>query len=140
QTVNFLSVGTSLVLKPNVTKNGFIRMKISPKISDGTVTNDIPTENTTETNNEVMVRDGQTFVIGGLIKEKDTENNYGVPILMDLPLIGEAFRKTVITKEKTELLVFVTPHIVTPEYLEILNQPIEELSKKAGKEKANLIH
>ncbi|MDD5593648.1 MAG: secretin N-terminal domain-containing protein, partial [Candidatus Margulisbacteria bacterium] len=42
QTVNFLSVGTSLVLKPNVTKNGFIRMKISPKISDGTVTNDIP--------------------------------------------------------------------------------------------------
>ena len=115
-------------------------MIVEPKISDGTVVNDVPDENTTETRNEVMVKDGQTFVIGGLTKEKELETNYGVPFLMDIPLIGGIFRKTVTTKEKTELLVFVTPHIITPEYLDILNKPILDLSDKAAHQKANLIH
>jgi len=140
QTVNFLEVGTTLSIKPNVTKNGYIRMVISPKVSDGTVVNDVPDENTTETMNEVMVKDGQTFVIGGLTKEKEVETNYGVPFLMDIPLIGGLFRKTVTSKEKTELLVFVTPHIITPEYLDVLNKPIHDLADQAAREKANLIH
>ncbi|MBN3032944.1 MAG: hypothetical protein JW873_02505 [Candidatus Saganbacteria bacterium] len=140
QTVNFLEVGTTLTIKPNVTKNGYIRMIVRPKVSDGTVVNDVPDENTTETMNEIMVKDGQTFVIGGLTKEKELETNYGVPFLMDIPLIGSIFRKTVTTKEKTELLVFVTPHIITPEYLDILNKPIRELSEQAARQKANLIH
>ena len=140
QVVNFLSVGTSLTLTPNVTKSGFIRMKIAPKVSEGSVINDLPQEDTTETKNEVMVRDGQTFVIGGLIKEKDQETNYGVPFIMDIPLIGGLFRKTVISKIKNELLVFVTPHIITPEYLEILNKPIAEMTKKSKESGANLIH
>ena len=59
---------------------------------------------------------------------------------MDIPLIGGLFRKTVTNKEKTELLVFVTPHIITPEYLDILNQPIKDLTEKTISQKANLIH
>ena len=57
------------------------------RLSDGTIVGDLPQENTTETKNEVMVRDGQTFVIAGLMKDKETENNYGVPFLMDIPLL-----------------------------------------------------
>jgi type IV pilus assembly protein PilQ len=140
QTIDFLEVGTTLSIKPNVTKNGYIRMVISPKVSDGTVVDDIPDENTTETMNEVMVKDGQTFVIGGLTKEQEVETNYGVPLLMDVPLIGGLFRKTVTSKQKTELLVFVTPHIITPEYLDVLNKPIQDLTDQAAREKANLIH
>lgn len=140
QVVNFLSVGTSLTLTPNVTKSGFIRMKVAPKVSEGSVSGDLPQEETTETKNEVMVRDGQTFVIGGLIKEKDEETNYGVPFIMDIPLIGGLFRKTVTSKVKNELLVFVTPHIITPEYLEVLNKPIAEMTKKSKESGANLIH
>jgi type IV pilus assembly protein PilQ len=140
QVINFLSVGTTLTLTPNVTKNGFIRMKIAPKVSEGQVVNDLPQENTTETANEVMVKDGQTFVIGGLIKEKDVQTDYGVPLLMDIPFIGTLFRKSVITKEKNELLVFVTPHIITPEYLETLNQPIGDMQKKSEASKARFIH
>lgn len=140
QVVNFLSVGTALTLTPNVTKSGFIRMKVAPKVSEGAIVGDLPQEDTTETKNEVMVRDGQTFVIGGLIKEKDEETNYGVPFIMDIPLIGGLFRKTVTSKIKNELLVFVTPHIITPEYLETLNKPIEEMSKKSEESKARLIH
>jgi len=140
QVINFLSVGTSLTLTPNVTKNGYIRMKVYPKISDGTVVNDIPQENTTETKNEVMVKDGQTFVIGGLTKEKDNQTDYGVPILMDIPFIGALFRKTVSIKEKSELLVFVTPHIITAEYLETMDKSIEQFSKTSEDIKARLIH
>ncbi len=141
QQINFISVGTQLTITPQVTKNGFIRMAVAPKISDGEVINDVPNENTTETKNEVMVKDGQTFVIGGLIKDKDTQTDYGVPFIMDIPFIGAIFRKTVITKEKQELLVFVTPHILTAEKLEELSkQGIKEMEEKAAREKGSLIH
>jgi len=140
QVINFLSVGTSLILTPNITRNGNIRMKVAPKISTGSVTNDLPTENTTETMNEVLVADGQTFVIGGLLNEKENITDYGIPFLMDIPIIGGIFRKSVPSTEKTELLVFVTPHIVTPEYLKTLNAPIIDMEKRHAEEKAGVIH
>jgi type IV pilus assembly protein PilQ len=141
QEIKFLEVGTSLKITPHVTKSGFIRMIVQPKLSDGTISADLPQENTTETKNEVMVKDGQTFVIGGLLKDKDNQEDYGIPFLMDIPLIGSLFRKTVITKEKHELLVFVTPHLLEPEKLGEMSKPqIEAVEKKAEKTKAQLIH
>ncbi len=141
QEINFLEVGTSLRIVPHVTKSGYIRMEVEPKLSEGTVVNDLPQENTTQTKNEVMVRDGQTFVIAGLMKDKDTESNYGIPILMDIPLLGGLFRRTVIIKEKTELLVFVTPHLLTPEVLKTMSTPqIQAAEEKAERAKARLIH
>jgi type II secretory pathway component GspD/PulD (secretin) len=141
QEIKFLEVGTALKITPQVTKSGFIRMSVSPKISDGKVIGDLPQENTTETKNEVMVRDGQTFVIGGLTREKDTEDNYGIPILMDIPLIGTFFRKTIVSKEKHDLLVFVTPRLLTPEILQTLGKPmIRDIQVKSDNAKAHLIH
>jgi type II secretory pathway component GspD/PulD (secretin) len=109
-------------------------------VSDGIVVNDLPQENTTETKNEVMVKDGQTFVIGGLVKQKDTTFDYGVPFLMDIPILGALFRKSVTNSSKTELLIFVTPHIVTAEYLDSLDLPIKEFVEKTERYKARLIH
>jgi len=141
QEISFLEVGTSLKLTPHVTKSGYVRMIVQPKLSDGNIVGDLPQENTTETKNEVMVKDGQTFVIGGLMRDKDTQDDYGIPILMDIPLIGTFFRKTVMTKEKHELLVFVTPHILTTEKLEAVSQGgIKEIQEKSAKMKARLIH
>lgn len=141
QQIEFLEVGTSLSITPVVTKGGYIRMVVAPKLSDGTIINDLPQENTTETRNEVMVRDGQTFVIGGLLKDKDTQTDYGIPFIMDIPLIGAFFRRTVVSKEKQELLVFVTPHILTAKNLKsISSDRIKELEEKSAREKARLIH
>jgi type IV pilus assembly protein PilQ len=141
QQINFLEVGTGLKLVPQVTKSGYIRMLVQPKISDGQVVGDLPQENTTETKNEVMVRDGQTFVIGGLTKEKDSETNYGIPFIMDIPFIGAFFRKTTVTKIKHDLLVFVTPRLLTPELLKTLSEPqIQAIEKKSAGNKAHLIH
>lgn len=141
QVINFLEVGTSLKITPHVTKSGFIRMIVEPKLSDGSIVNDLPQENTTETKNEVMVKDGQTFVIGGLIRDKDIQTDYGIPFIMDIPLIGGFFRRTVISKEKHELIVFVTPHILTKENLESISRvQIKEMEEKSAREKARLIH
>jgi len=138
--VKFLEVGTSLKLTPHVGRSGYIRMEVAPKISDGTITNNIPNENTTETKNEVIVKDGQTFVIGGLMKDKDTEANYGIPFIMDIPYLGTFFRKTVITKEKQELLVFVTPHILSNKLLDSMEDDIKRMEDLSAKKKARLIH
>jgi len=141
QVINFLSTGTELTMLPNISKSGFIRMKIYPKVSTGKVTIDgLPQEKTTETKSEVMVKDGQTFVIGGLIKESNQETNKGIPFLMDIPLLGTLFRRTDIVTEKGELLIFVTPTILTPENLSALSDSIPEMEKKSSEFKARLVH
>ncbi len=139
QTVEFLEVGTSLTITPHITKDGFIKMKVEPKVSDGQVINDLPQENTTETMNEVMVRDGQTIVIGGLYKDKEIETDIGVPFLMEIPFLGAFFRKTKTETEKNELLIFVTPHILTPETLTDMAKEAADMEERSG-QKSRLIH
>ncbi|MCU0641122.1 MAG: hypothetical protein MUC35_03415 [Candidatus Margulisbacteria bacterium] len=139
QQINFLNVGTSLTITPNVTKNGLIRMKVEPKLSDGSVVNDLPNEDTTETHNEVVVKDGQTFVIGGLVRDKDVVTDVGIPILSSIPFIGSLFRRSVTEKSKVELMVFATPHIITAEYLDSLQPEIDKMKDKSARD-ANLIH
>jgi len=60
----------------------------------------------------VLVRDGQTVVIGGLTVAEDTEVRAGIPLLMDLPLIGRLFRVTRRQNTQRDLIILVTPHIV----------------------------
>lgn len=140
QQVQFLETGTKLTITPHVSNDGYIRMAISPKISEGYVTDDLPTENTTETQNEVLVKSGQTIIIGGLIKNKETQTETGVPIIMHLPIIGNFFRKTVIDNEKRELMVTITPTIMSAEYLQNMQNEIESAIKKEKDRKATLIH
>jgi len=59
----------------------------------------------------VGIKNGQTIVIGGLMEDKKTETVDKVPVLGDLPLVGALFRRTQIDKTKTELLIFLTPHV-----------------------------
>ncbi len=140
QQINFLETGTRLTLTPHVSDDGFIRMTIYPKISEGYVTDDLPTENTTETQNEVLVKSGQTIVIGGLTKNAQTQTDSGIPILMDIPFIGTLFRKTSINNEKRELIVVITPTIMTPEYLQTMQNDLDSMNKKAKDNGASLIH
>jgi type IV pilus assembly protein PilQ len=67
---------------------------------------------TSEADTRVMVGNGETAVIGGLIRSNTTTLNRGVPFLKNLPLIGGLFRQTSEVKEKRELLIFVTPRII----------------------------
>jgi len=59
------------------------------------------------------VPNGRTVVIGGLMSDEETELTRKIPLLGDIPAIGALFRRTIKKKEKTELLIFLTPHVVT---------------------------
>jgi len=109
------TIGIKLNVTPHINVGNKITMDIHPEVSDlaaqATVQGGIII-NTTMADTRVMVNDGETAVIGGLIRSNETETNRGVPILMDIPLLGNLFRSTSKTKAKRELLIFVTPKII----------------------------
>jgi len=111
--VAFLETGTRLVFRPYIGSDGYIRMDIYPKDSDGTLkSNDIPDETTTELKTNVIVRDGETVVIGGLFRDYVSTSRQQVPLLGNLPLVGAAFRGTTDTVSREEVIILLTPHII----------------------------
>lgn len=120
-TINFIDVGVQLKVTPVINDDGFILMKIRPEVSriDRTVTissgDKIPVVDTTNAETKVMVQDGNTIIIGGLIKNETVRNTEKFPGLGDVPLIGSAFKHVREDKEKSEMVVFLTPHIIDGE-------------------------
>ena len=113
QSVAFLETGTRLVFRPYICNDGYIRLDIYPKDSDGSLKdNGIPDEKTTELKTNVMVKDGQTIIIGGLFRDKVVESKSQVPLLGNLPIVGVLFRGTLDTVWREEVIVMLTPHIV----------------------------
>ena len=114
QAVSFLETGTRLAFRPYIGDDGYIRMDIYPKDSDGTLkANDIPDETSTELRTNVVVKDGQTVVIGGLFRDSVVTSKNQVPVLGDLPLVGVLFRGKKDTTSREEVIIILTPHIVT---------------------------
>lgn len=116
QEVKFLESGTRLAFRPYICKNGLIRMEINPKQSEGSTALKgdfvLPEETTTEILTNVMVEDGQTIVLGGLFREKMDLSRSQVPILGDIPFIGEAFKNVNDQSIRNELIILITPHII----------------------------
>ncbi|MCA9303913.1 MAG: hypothetical protein KC996_07320 [Phycisphaerales bacterium] len=139
QTVEFLDVGTQLAVRPFVSKNGLIRLELRPQVSSFTlreVTDNsgsavtIPDEDTTEMTTNVMVRDGQTVVLGGLFTETTSSARRQVPLLGDIPLIGNAFKGYDDATRRSEIIFLITPSIVNDTALaeagELGNQYVEQ--------------
>jgi Flp pilus assembly secretin CpaC len=119
ENVQFLDVGTKLILRPFAAPDGFVRMEIHPEQSSGSIDiNGLPTVETTEVTSNVMVRDGSTVVIGGLIDEQTEEVVDQIPLLGSIPIVGNAFKTTDERLIRSELIVLITPRIVC--------DPIEE--------------
>jgi type II secretory pathway component GspD/PulD (secretin) len=116
QQVEFLESGTRLKFRPYVCKDGYIRMEINPEQSKGQVevTGDfvLPSKDTTQLATNIMVKDGQTIVIGGLFKDDISQTHSQVPLLGDLPIIGHAFEQVKDVAIRNELIILMTPHII----------------------------
>jgi type II secretory pathway component GspD/PulD (secretin) len=112
--VEFMQTGTQLVFRPFIGDNGYIRMTIYPKDSIGELdkTTGVPNETTTELMTNVVVKDGQTLVIGGLFRDATTVTKSQVPLLGNLPILGALFRGTLDTVQREEVIVLLTPHII----------------------------
>lgn len=113
ESVQFLEAGKRLSFTPHITRDGYVLMDIHPEVSEGSIENNVPNKVTTEATTKILVRDGQTIVIGGLIRNSLERSENGIPFLMDVPIFGSLFRSTTVTPKRYELIVFITPHIIT---------------------------
>ena len=119
ENVTFVDVGISMEVTPTINDDGYVTMKIKPEISNVARTlttptaNQIPIIDTTLAETSVMVKDGTTIIIGGLRKNDKTKTVNKIPVLGSVPVLGAAFRSTDEDIENVELVVFITPHVIT---------------------------
>lgn len=113
QSVNFLDTGKILKVTPRITADNQVLLHVKPEVSDGFIDSDgLPQSNTTQVETDVMLPDGRGMVLGGLIEEKDNEEQQKVPFLGDLWLVGRMFQRRQVTKERVEIIICLVPRIV----------------------------
>lgn len=113
QQVQYVNVGVTLQIAPRVSSDGFVTSQIYGVVSSVTgFSQGYPTISQREAETSASVRDGETFVIGGLTQENTLKSKSKVPVLGDIPVVGEAFRVRRSTRSKTELYIVITPHVV----------------------------
>jgi type II secretory pathway component GspD/PulD (secretin) len=134
--IQWLSVGIILNVTPNITADGMVEMIVAPQISSvdpalgqaiGTTTNGVaitvPAIAIESANTVVVTPDGQTVVISGLMKNNKTSTDSKVPILGDIPGLGQLFHHKVQSTVKQELIILLTPYVVrTPTDLARMSQ------------------
>ena len=111
----FVEAALSLEVTPHINANGTIGMKIDAKndsVGQATGGSTAPAINKKQATTEMLLRDGETTVIGGIFVDSDNDSDDGVPYLMDIPFFGKLFKSNIKTKVKTELLIFITPRIL----------------------------
>jgi pilus assembly protein CpaC len=117
----FKEFGIRLRFTPNITRNGSIRLKVMPEVSSLDFSNPlvfggfvIPSLLTRRAETEVEMKSGQYMAIAGLMDNRMTDNATKIPILGDIPILGQFFRSKDARQNRTELLVLVTPRLVLP--------------------------
>jgi general secretion pathway protein D len=113
-------VALTLRFTPQITEGDLVRLKIYQEISDvapssqtvGTVDEVGPTFNTRKLRNSIVARDGKTVVLGGLFQTNHTEIRTKIPLLGDIPVLGQLFRSKKDSEKKTSLLIFITPRVI----------------------------
>jgi type II secretory pathway component GspD/PulD (secretin) len=107
--------GVTLDITPVVNAGNFITVALHPTVNSlAGIANGIPQIATRDTQTTVAMREDETLIIGGLIQDTMTRNDTRIPLLGDLPLVGRAFRNEALNHQRNELIITVTPHILTP--------------------------
>ncbi|HEY2481832.1 MAG TPA: hypothetical protein VGI30_06495, partial [Caulobacteraceae bacterium] len=113
QQVQYVNVGVTLQIAPRVGANGIVTSHIFAEVSTVTGRSQgYPTISQREATTSATVRDGESFIIGGLTQDSDLTTRSKVPLAGDIPVVGSLFRLENTTKAKTELYIIVTPHVV----------------------------
>jgi type IV pilus assembly protein PilQ len=112
-TVKFKVIDLKLTVKPHVTPDNRINLGIKITKNDiGTITGGVPSLNTNAAKTELLVNDGDTIVIGGILKTNAAETETRFPLLSKIPIVGWLFKSKATSNTKNELLIFITPRIV----------------------------
>jgi type II secretory pathway component GspD/PulD (secretin) len=111
--IQTLEAGINLRVTPSISANRMVRLTVDVEQSSlVTITQAGPNSARRQVVNEVLVRDGETLVIGGLTQIETTDNRRGIPFLSSLPMIGRIFSSNEKIERKNDLLVLITPHIL----------------------------
>jgi general secretion pathway protein D len=112
--VQYLNTGVTLDVKPRVNPGGLVYLDIQQEVSnpDSAPEGTNPPINQRMIQTQVAVQSGETLLLGGLIQDNRTENQTGIPLLAKVPVIGKLFGSTVNSKDRTELIVLITPRVV----------------------------
>ncbi len=121
----YIDIGTKLTIVPTINRDGFITMKIKPEIStlvryvttgnDEDTRSQIPLVSTAEAETTVKVKDGSMIMIAGLRTNDSRTSVNGIPYLQDIPIVGALFSNRDSQKGQNEIIIFITPHIITGE-------------------------
>jgi pilus assembly protein CpaC len=119
--IEFKEYGVRLNFLPTITTRGSIRLQVAPEVSALDFSNaieisgfNVPAITTRRMKTEVELKDGQTFVIGGLLDNRENETFEKIPFIGDIPILGKFFQSKSVNRTNTELIVLVTPEIVAP--------------------------
>ena len=129
-TIQYQDIGIILNVTPHINPDGLVILDVAPEISSltqssVTISNGVtaPIYAKRSADSRVGIMNGQTIVIGGLMEDRKTSTVQKIPILGDIPLIGPLFQRNQVKKSKTELLIFLTPHVAQrPDVLKAMSQ------------------
>lgn len=142
-TFDYRDVGIKLKVKPYINKDGLVYLTLYQEVTkvteatvgSGTSTQPAPTTLKRSTKTTVGVKDSQTIVISGLIRDDSERTSSGIPILSSIPVLGALFGVQTRTVDKTNLLVFITPRIIySSEKIEEISQQLKEEQEKLVKQ------
>ena len=135
--VRFVDVGLKLNVTPTINDDGYVTMRLRPEISTVIAKvqsqgGGIPQVNKTEVETTLIVKDGNTIIMGGLKKDDKVHTKRGFPVLMDMPILGPVFSRSSDDFTNTEIVIFITPHVLTGEddYMKVRRtiKPFKEYS------------
>lgn len=112
--VNYVDIGIKLDVTANVKADGYVVCKILPEVSTlvELVNNQYPRTAVRKVTTDARIKDGETLILGGLIREEDIQAVQKIPLLGDLPILGTIFRNTSVTKTRNEVVIMLTPQIM----------------------------
>lgn len=117
QNVNYVAVGINMQIQPRIDTDGYVTSHIFAEVSSvtqyiQTTQGQVPQISLRQVSTEATVKDGESFVVGGLLKDEEINSLSKIPGIGDLPIIGGLFRVRHDTTERTNLYIFITPHII----------------------------
>jgi type II secretory pathway component GspD/PulD (secretin) len=133
QLVTYRDVGTQLTIRPTINPDGYVNLRVLQEVSVATAETQFnaPVISTREAETELLVKDGHTAVIGGLMDRQRDDTRGGIPILKDIPVLGALFRSTLERRDVTELFLFITPHVIaTDEDLERATRGVRDATDR----------
>jgi len=131
ESIEFLESGVILRVTPSVDANGKVMMDIHPEVSTGVIDplTGIPSQSTTEVTTRMIVPDGQTIFVGGLIKHRVEESQRGIPVISRIPGVGRLFSSRENNKSNTETIVLITPTILNDKARLVDEETIEIIER-----------